>query len=552
MTICGQGMLGALTTKARPIRLATALCVIFSAVLAVAEDLIGSLSYYSVKLPISASVAVGGDLLKIDLARESFLVSESKAPREVALKYLNNKELRDLLSNSDLKAIVLGATKGEDSEVIGAAYKAILNSGERPEFDSVDFWENIINTHQARETLVEALQSSDSQPVDKKFCAACLALGSENISVVNFKCLSNSGASQCLEISLREALKDELAGNDSQPGASLVQAAEFFGAVDAQANKKLVEVINLATKIITELDQANDSSSQSDFSARLQELVSLADSLGITGSSLILSERFVSHALANGKFSQALNQIKEIPFSIRTPKTHASLSTTLSGLDLSNLSVIIDPDIREIVELYASKDQEIQAQWYELHKRMTQELLSRGDLSLAIQLLNACKNDNPELGKQLISSGANQIVKGYLDRGDVLSASKFVEENRGSIDFMTRLRLMAGKMNLSLMSFSLIVLISLGFGFWTVFRLFRRTDAAANDLEKYPEEYLEALATFGLSPKASVRDIKKAYRKAVKIHHPDLKQDSSREDQQFFIKLHTDYEALLKFHRQSK
>jgi DnaJ-domain-containing protein 1 len=183
---------------------------------------------------------------------------------------------------------------------------------------------------------------------------------------------------------------------------------------------------------------------------------------------------------------------------------------------------------------------------------MTQELLSRGDLSLAIQLLNACKNDNPELGKQLISSGANQIVKGYLDRGDVLSASKFVEENRGSIDFMTRLRLMAGRMNLSLMSFSLIVLISLGFGFWTVFRLFRRTDAAANDLEKYPEEYLEALATFGLSPKASVRNIKKAYRKAVKIHHPDLKQDSSREDQQFFIKLHMDYEALLKFHRQSK
>jgi hypothetical protein len=552
MTICGQGMLGALTTKARPIRLATALCVIFSAVLAVAEDPIGSLSYYSVKLPISASVAVGGDLLKIDLARESFLVSESKAPREVALRYLNNKELRDLLSNSDLKAIVLGATKGEDSEVIGAAYKAILNSGERPEFDSVDFWENIINSPQARELLVEALQSSDSQPVDQKFCAACLALGSENARVVNFKRLSNGGAAQCLEISLREALKDELAGNDSQPGASLVQAAEFFGAVDAQANKKLVEVINLATKIITELDQANDSSSQSDFSARLQELVSLADSLGIAGSSLILSERFVSHTLANGNFSQALNQIKEIPFSIRTPKTHASLSTVLRGLDPSNLSVIIDPDIREIVELYASKDQEIQAQWYELHKRMTQELLSRGDLSLAIQLLNACKNDNPELGKQLISSGANQIVKGYLDRGDVLSASKFVEENRGSIDFMTRLRLMAGRMNLSLMSFSLIVLISLGFGFWTVFRLFRRTDAAANDLEKYPEEYLEALATFGLSPKASVRNIKKAYRKAVKIHHPDLKQDSSREDQQFFIKLHMDYEALLKFHRQSK
>ena len=449
-----------------------------------AEDSSEALVYHGVKLTVVSSAEVNGELLKVSLGNQSFLVPKSKAAREVALRYLRDANLVENLDTSSLKQIARGAANDKDLEVLAALYKSALAVSGNTDFNSIDLWSALIaDSLVAYDALADNLESPNSAVNLPNICAALSAANRASArsgGVKKLERLNQNIGADCLALTLRSLVETTLAGRDD--------SAEFV--INSAQNDRADSVIALIRSIDNDIATGDALS----FRNHLELLISLARSLGVTNlSSSALSQRFIDRALLSGKFAGAIRELVKIPFDERTPKTHKDLTLALKSLTSADRELLIDPEFRRVITLYAGKDSEISFEWEALKKRIVDSSIKEGEIDLA-------KDAN---------------VSWILP----------------------------------------IALVSLLLGLAAIFiRMIKRrsniADKSAPPVE-YPAEYVEALKVFGLSPEATLEDIKKAYRMAVKKYHPDLKDQSNREDQLFFIRLNLEYEKLLKFHQRN-
>jgi DnaJ-domain-containing protein 1 len=454
-----------------------------------AEDTGEPLVYHGVRLVISNSTEVNGDLLKISLGGESFLVQKPRAARQVALRYLRDAKLIDTLDTTEFKQIVRGAANDNDAEVLATFFKSALVVSSNADFNSVAFWSSLIgDSSVAYGALAGNLESLDSVANLSRICAALSAANRDAVrsgGVEKLERLNQNIGAECIDLNLRSTIEATLAGLTDSAEINLPATINSAQKVRVDSALALIEFIGSDIGLGDALS----------FREHLELLISLAKSLGVSNlSSSGLSQRFIDSALLRGKFAGAIKELVRIPFDERTPKTHRDLTSALKGLTSADREVLTDPEFKRVIALYASKDSEISAEWEGLNKKVADSLITAGKRDLA-------------------------------------------RDARTSLIFPT----------------ALVILV---LGAAAIFRraIKKRSKGAGKSepVAEYPDEYLEALKVFGLSPRASSKDIKRAYRLAVKRHHPDLKDQASRDDQLFFIKLHLEYEKLLKFHQGMK
>ena len=67
-----------------------------------ADSLSRSVDYYGVNLPVEERRSVGSDMVTIVMGGKAFLVSLPEASRQVALRYLSDNRLSNLIQTSDV------------------------------------------------------------------------------------------------------------------------------------------------------------------------------------------------------------------------------------------------------------------------------------------------------------------------------------------------------------------------------------------------------------------------------------------------------------------
>lgn len=442
--------------------------------------------YHGVRLVVSNSTEVNGDLLKISLGGESFLVQEPRAAREVALRYLRDAKLIDTLDTSAFKQIARGAANDNDTEVLATLFKSALVVSSNADFNSAALWSSLIgDSSVAYGALAGHLESLEVSASLSRICAALSAANRESVrsgSAEKLERLNQNIGAECFDLTLRSTIEATLAGRDGSAETNLQVTNN--SAQKARADSVIA--------LIESIDRDIGSGDALSFRDHLELLIDLAKSLGVSNlSSSILIQRFIDSALLRGKFTGAIRELIRIPFDERTPKTHSDLTLALKGLTSADLEVLADPEFKRVIALYASKDSEISSEWEALNKRGADFSIKERDIDLA-------------------------------------------QEARTSRIFPIAL---------------VCLLLGVAAFFKRTIKKRSKSTDKSEPVAEYPAEYLAALKVFDLSPKASLKDIKRAYRLAVKKHHPDLKDQASREDQLFFIKLHLEYEKLLKFYQ---
>lgn len=87
------------------------------------------------------------------------------------------------------------------------------------------------------------------------------------------------------------------------------------------------------------------------------------------------------------------------------------------------------------------------------------------------------------------------------------------------------------------------------------FRLYQKAVAEDDSIPGYlkgpsqPDEYSRLLALFDLDDSASVEDIKAAYRKVMREHHPDTAREQTPEEVEKFIELKRAHDRILEIKR---
>ena len=74
---------------------------------------------------------------------------------------------------------------------------------------------------------------------------------------------------------------------------------------------------------------------------------------------------------------------------------------------------------------------------------------------------------------------------------------------------------------------------------------FDYTKALKKGLSPRMYEYIGLLRTFDLGPEADLRDIKGAYRQAVKAVHPDVNPQATEDDKKLFVEYTSAYERIV-------
>ena len=182
---------------------------------------------------------------------------------------------------------------------------------------------------------------------------------------------------------------------------------------------------------------------------------------------------------------------------------------------------------------------------------------------------------------RLDPSPANDTLRGaiaehFVDKGDDEAANRVLRDIRTELPWVYRFRLLLKRDMYVLIMVSLGYVVVVRWAFMLINLIRRRNTARriAQEAEKRAaeiaqrewyhaqfaddvlraegfldiDEYAAGLKKFKLTPGASLKEIKNAFRHVVKTLHPDLNPRASEDDTRVFIDLTRTYERLLVLH----
>jgi hypothetical protein len=478
--------------------------------------------YQGVSFRVEQRLAAGGDLLKIVLDGKPFLVSESAAPQQVALRYLRDLKLSERLSTKELKTIASAAAQLGDADLLKAAIQVGLVREAPSEFDSEELWRNLSLDAEIAAVVWSAVFEVAARAPLERVCLAVATVKSQ-LSFNSDRYLPEQLEQSCLEQAQREAIEKTLRGDD------LNQLIQSLHSRIATFEPKLIERVVAPFELeqtLQDLARASDQGDLKLFESSLSALLVKGEALGVALNASVLQHSFTSCLVAQGAYVQAIRQISSLPFEKRKASTHADLLKALSGLHTSDLSVLLDPEIRAALLRYAAKDEEIYTEWLKINYQLIGDLLRAGSGDSAEHLARLLGQESPGTAPPITLRLKLALRGGAIWRFLSLLLAVCV--------------LVAGFISLKKRK---------------VRSLNVRDDqrfAKEPELEKalYSEEYLILLRVFGLEPGVDLSEIKNAYRSAVKQYHPDLQGSDSTRDASSFVKLTSDYRRLLELHAQ--
>jgi hypothetical protein len=554
---------------------ATVLSAIESPCLAAAERDAVAVVYHGVSLEVDERLSAGGELLKVVLAGEAFLVSASDAPKQVALRYLLKNELATRLTGAQVQSIALAAMKERDARVLTAAAAVGVVNETAKEFDGREVWQQLAVDAETAQAVWAGVASVIDRAPTRRVCGASAAVGRVLSDEAAQQQIVGPVADRCVVQAVKRALEEVLA---NRGGAAVIDQLQGESAPFVQRAETLRGSVDTLNKTIAALTQASEQSDISNFEANLEALQERATALGVGREGAPVQHAFIDRAIKQRAFRAAIEEIAQVPFEARSSTTHSHVAVALRELPTLDWTVLLDTRVRPALVRFISKDEEIESQWVETHRRIIRELAISESIESARRLASKVREEGTELAPKILGAAGGTLVQGYLSQGDLSGAEQAVRDFIPQPPLMTRLQLLMARWEGTLAQIGAVGALALLGLLWR--RARRRGAGEQGDVESksaeqkhfsshqeevaeqepqgdaqtaseqslFSAEYVAALRVFGLQPGATLSQIKNAYRSAVKQYHPDLKSGGSDGDTTLFIRLTSEYEKLLELH----
>ncbi len=280
--------------------------------------------------------------------------------------------------------------------------------------------------------------------------------------------------------------------------------------------------------------------------------------------------------------AKALLILSRIDVEERTPKTHDLVYAAISKLPAQEVQLIEDVQVEFLIRIVAKNDARVQQAYGSYLDRRIRFLLSSGNVRRAEEAFQKLLEVRPDDKK------ANEVLRkelalSFVSRGYYQKGERLLKHHSDSLGMWDRFRLFQEGYyvdeNSSFLILSLIVIICglVAYRIRALIRSIQQWDEEQDGEQPWIEpkqtlseqevdenggfsfaqmrkglnprmhEYVALLRKFGLTPTSQLRDIKAAYRTAIKEVHPDLysEEEYDEDKQEKFLKMTTAYERLL-------
>jgi len=536
-----------------------------------------------VVVPVDEIVEVDAKNIKLSIGGNTKLIAKSQLELEVLNLYLNNSTHAANVSADLWKKILNDRIKNKDAQGASLAILLLVNKAKISDSDFSAILQDLFGDEPFSSNIAKLLLTTPQYqkfPVKNQVIIALLAvLGDEAWYRTHFTSDLISIAESLREYA-EQRLKTSLQNRDYSQSDKLVNFLIFAYPSFNERYRKY----RLATSSMQDLSSKGD-----DFSlADLLPLISLKNSdkeiREVQGQYIVDAlHRLAEKSLAAGNAEETISIISYIALDERTPTTHNIVVRALHALNPMS-KVLGNKLVSEMLNTLAVNDPSIKNELVAFLVGKINALLSQYRALEAAEVFNQLTKiiPDPSDGNDRIRI---QLALGALVYEDRSSARKFIHEMSSSPSFSEYIDLWVAGLygNVLFYVIALVIPVVIRYGYEILFASNRRkriVSAAENQnlshgrrilakenvgeedrprafvtaqgtqLNPQYEEYLECLKIFGLQVGSDLKDIKMAYRNAVKEIHPDLHvKNQSPEANTRFVELTQTYDRLRELQR---
>ncbi|RIL09459.1 MAG: hypothetical protein DCC75_06470 [Proteobacteria bacterium] len=529
-----------------PFRSKALLAVILLVVLSSAAVLGESLTISGVNFQVDQLEPADQGSFRVRIGKQEALVSEQDLERFIVKAYFSSEELAIRFDPAKLDDFILNSQENKDidlAELAARWAKRLLGPREFSELAQR------IGDGAGSQDIVKAMLRglNESYPLSQEWLSAAAELmlktAAHDAGWLRLNCAKLFYAySEELKNLLEERITQALAQLDTEAASELLAVRESLFNSDSERLQKLRLILSRAETI--------NSSDESQGVENLYPLFEICKQDSLHGQVLypLLATKVhaaAEHAIQRGEAALALTMLSRTELNRRTPKTHELILASLHSLKPKyRLAVISDSTTSQFLRGLALNDEAIKAVYKMLIFDLAESELSAGKpwaLDLLLSRLLAVQPDPYHENDQLRMKQA----RAYLSMNMRGAALRKLDDVRTEISIFDHMRLaLSGIFIRPGIVFVLLFLplSLLGCAFLYLFR--KEPPQKEPPRSKTPEQpkssqssgsepisrsslsprmsdYFRNLAVLGLGAKATEKDIKAAYRNAVKKLHPD-------------------------------
>ena len=498
------------------------------------------------RLAVTSVETIAPQTVKGEVFGETFLATPTTIGRAVATRYINQFGSSPEVVTPHLLAIIQQASEQQDEALTRRALTLSVQDGERDEFQTVVWWQAALTNVFAQKVLNRILEATPSVGTQKK-CAILAAWHRVGASAdapdfivgVGTECLTKLKGQLVRVFDMQLSLQ--------QLREETTEQEEVFRPFAPAAPVALSQM-----QIVADLETALQQADWKQYQKVLQRVQSY-DTIFVSSAAVF----FLNHLANTEKGALALSALPYIHESARTPHVHTSVIAIMRTLAPSEIQVVASPEIFKALTSIGRKDDELRHVLAGYLCAVFTSVREQSVFGEAARFAKMCV-DSSMIEEQEARRVTACIVESTIINGETSQINQIVKEWSPYISRWERIRLQLSKIGVRRVDWLLYALVSaLVVILWK--RRSRMQEEApvenvedsgfeqeASPLSNADQQLLrEGLAFFGLEIGASEREVKNAYRLAVKQYHPDS--GYAREDgNERFIAITQQYEQLLK------
>ncbi len=525
-----------------------------------------------IEFAVEKLVPVDNENVKVTLFGETRIVAKRELAHYVLGRYLSSSESAKRFTFSDLKKLLFYLQSVKDVESAGIALVALIER--YPENDELP-------------GVIDALVSADPVQAALLFKSVvtnlyALAQNKKGLAEVLYHLVifdPEWTRGQALSVVYRVAselhavveaqFKSMLLRHSLEDIKKLSNAFEsVWGSADPLVSRmKLVLLRVSELQKLIKYDEVGSILPGLEARMRDPELSPLLSGIVVE----LIHQRASSMIDAGGNES-ALKLLAQVTAEKRTPTTHKLTLRALQGISNGSPALFaFDPDVFNFIKILASNDSEIQMALVQSLQETAAALIAQGNFAKSEELLPKLIEVIPE-PSQLIDGVRYAQAAAYASHGLRQRFEDKVSTIGSALPLLYRLKLIVWRVRSDQLLFiatgSAFIIF---FGWLGVYANRRRQESqkksrsvnpessddsafaklsVAGELSPKRNEYERCLQALSLTPKASLQEIKAAYRNLVKEFHPDRQKTESAEASDEFIRLTQVYDRALSLRKE--
>jgi hypothetical protein len=546
-------------------------CVFLLAGKLVAEDVIK----YGVAFPVEDTKKIDAGTSKVRVLGNELIVANQSLDMFVVKQYLRPSSIHHL-ALGDVFRFIRTAVEEGDIPIGVEAFAAVIHHPNFSSLELIEFLEDIPDS-QARDIF---FKQSLNQIGSLKNYPDALGTMVFYVSMRDLRWLKTEGVrhvylhGEAVKRYYKSRFYRALADNElTEIETSLEALRELFGSEDAAYRDLNVIYIKLKQGIgaIERLD-AEGMFALLDLTHSDQTLEKVLPPVIVQ-----TVHRTAQRALSEEQAGKALTLLSWIELDWRTPTTHALVAESLNKLKPEEVSNIIGTRIEKFLTVLSSKDSIVRDAYTQFLERDLRSKVDRGHFGQVEPSFERLTLIRPDPSRR------NDALRLYatfalFDAGYQHAARQILDGVQTRISFSQTIRLLTRGLLVDLTILMCAVGIPILLVAWL---LLRRSAAAQKDEDPdfhFPvdDEYEEAekpvdqpifaslvgkgrdpvylnytklLRRFELDSDVGLKEIKQAYRRAIKTVHPDINPNVDAKGREKFIELTNTYERILKLRR---